>query len=1112
MIDSDITGMKIADPNPFFRAMYEKDPALFLTESDGKFSGYSRLCAWNKRRQPVILTDKEKEKIDEEHPGSYEHAIKYGSSPDKKYWYICPRYWDLKRNVSLTNEQVKSGKYGSIIPQNAKTVPPGANIWEFTDPKDHIDKDGNYINHYPGFLKSDAHPNGLCVPCCFKTWDKPAQKKRREQCLKDDDKRDESKTSNKSNDDILSSKSTSKQQVDEYIKGPDKFPLQQGRFGYLPFVIQTFIGTDNKQCQINATSNNLKKDFPCYLRSGIENSKNKSFIGAISDIYSVYNNDKTMTIDNFLKNIIIPNLTLDVFVELQNGSLITEFLIANDIDIEKYKDQKIYERLKENNIERLKKIVGSYENFINYLNSSDSNISYEYLWDFLCMKNSKVFPSGLNIIILDLPLDDITSNINIICPTNFYSNNKYDDNKNTIILIKKYEYFEPVYIVIDKGKTTGTSYRTTKMYDPKLMNSIPNLKKIKETVKNIYNSMCKPLPSVLNIAEKYNFKTIKFKRNNGVKNVIDILKKYNLPILSLVLNYDNKVIGILTEINSNSGVIPCFPSEILDYPLIMLDDDKINLKNFEDSIQFLSDIKNKTKNEILCEPVVKILENKLIVGLLTETNQFVELIEPEPDRDSTIVNSIDEENFFEIDKKTITTNDVDNERIEFVKKIHIETNLFNDFRNRLKYLLSQYNNKVSRDKIENLSNSNYVLYIKQLTDLRVLIKELMQEHVEFIDNKNIDIFEKNKSTNEVLLIPKINLINNLDNENLYYNKISDELIRYKRIKMFMFEPNIFLSFSNIRYDLNDDEIILLQSLLTQEYFEDLIPKEENKYISFNSYDNVEPNTSVPYTNEYNEDDDPKSINNNANMNKILGNEDNQIVLSKIKCNYEIKKIYSSLLLKFRTGYKEIVFLPENENCTFEIIKVVINNYIPEKEISENEIKNILIKKYKELYENYKANVIEIFTYYGKVGDDQNLMYGKISIDDLIMNNSYVLNTFDIIILSDYFKIPITLISAKTFKENNKDILTLNINNKNSYIIRVPQFNKYRPTFPKYKLIINKSKEGKIDLSDIPNDTLRNTIMTQKTTLNDYIKNFKNEDNPPVKSSIKKGKKLKLIED
>jgi len=37
----------------------------------------------------------------------------------------------LKRNVSLTEEEVKSGKYGNIIPEDAKVVPPGANIFEF---------------------------------------------------------------------------------------------------------------------------------------------------------------------------------------------------------------------------------------------------------------------------------------------------------------------------------------------------------------------------------------------------------------------------------------------------------------------------------------------------------------------------------------------------------------------------------------------------------------------------------------------------------------------------------------------------------------------------------------------------------------------------------------------------------------------------------------------------------------------------------------------------------------------------------------------------------------------------------------------------------------------
>ena len=36
------------------------------------------MCPSNVRRQPVILTEKEKERIDLEHPGSYSHAVKYG--------------------------------------------------------------------------------------------------------------------------------------------------------------------------------------------------------------------------------------------------------------------------------------------------------------------------------------------------------------------------------------------------------------------------------------------------------------------------------------------------------------------------------------------------------------------------------------------------------------------------------------------------------------------------------------------------------------------------------------------------------------------------------------------------------------------------------------------------------------------------------------------------------------------------------------------------------------------------------------------------------------------------------------------------------------------------
>ena len=249
IIEKDVTKIPIAGTNPFFKRLVEREKKLFLQESDEKYSAYSRLCPWNKRRQPIILTDEEKNKIDEEFPGSYTNAIKYGSDPNKKFWYICPRYWDLKRNVSLTKEQVDSGKYGNVIPQNAKKIPPGANIWEFFDSKEHVDSDGNYITHHPGFLKSDAHPDGLCIPCCFKNWDKPAQEKRRKECLQSE-----------------KVETSAKKEVDEYIKGPDKFPLEKDRFGYLPFIVQSFIQVDNKNCQISKTNTNLKKKCTLFFK------------------------------------------------------------------------------------------------------------------------------------------------------------------------------------------------------------------------------------------------------------------------------------------------------------------------------------------------------------------------------------------------------------------------------------------------------------------------------------------------------------------------------------------------------------------------------------------------------------------------------------------------------------------------------------------------------------------------------------------------------------------------------------------------------------------------------------------------------------------------------
>ena len=178
--EKDITGTQLNNPYYFQARMEKRDPVLFVKSMDDpKFKAYSRMCPSNVRRQPVILTEKEKERIDLEHPGSYSHAVKYGSDPNKQFYYICPRYWCIKDNTSLTEEEVNAGVCGgrdAIIPARASKIPKGKYIYEFNVKREHDDGKGNYIEHAPGFLSKKKHPKGMCLPCCFKNWDAPEQK------------------------------------------------------------------------------------------------------------------------------------------------------------------------------------------------------------------------------------------------------------------------------------------------------------------------------------------------------------------------------------------------------------------------------------------------------------------------------------------------------------------------------------------------------------------------------------------------------------------------------------------------------------------------------------------------------------------------------------------------------------------------------------------------------------------------------------------------------------------------------------------------------------------------------------------------------------------------
>ena len=162
---------------------------MFLKKDKNGYKSFSKSCQSQYSRQPIIVNDNELDYINErdanEKIKSYDEIINYENpNSGKKYNYICPRFWCLRdengKSRSLSLKQINQGECGgwdALIPEGAKSVPPGKRIMEFTSERYH--RQGSklsandparklvYKPFYPGFLAKDKHPDGLCIPCCF---------------------------------------------------------------------------------------------------------------------------------------------------------------------------------------------------------------------------------------------------------------------------------------------------------------------------------------------------------------------------------------------------------------------------------------------------------------------------------------------------------------------------------------------------------------------------------------------------------------------------------------------------------------------------------------------------------------------------------------------------------------------------------------------------------------------------------------------------------------------------------------------------------------------------------------------------------------------------------
>ena len=239
-----------------------------------------------------------------------------------------------------------------------------------------------------------------------------------------------------------------------------------------------------------------------------------------------------------------------------------------------------------------------------------------------------------------------------------------------------------------------------------------------------------------------------FYKNIKLQELITILKNKRIQLNKQVVNYNGRVIGVLVDYNDKSHFIPCYSSGIvIDYEYIWMDDlfNEEYLNEYEETVDFLNHINKITEDTIKCKPIIKIMEDNLIVGVVTIANQFIP-VKPVENTFNDSLRVKNNVNYMSADMNIISDK-VDNDRAIYVKKINLENDFYNVFRNTIHVILGDFKNRKKREDIERIIYSPTKLYISKMREVELSIRQLTQDLFTFEDYQDEILLKMNDVTN-----------------------------------------------------------------------------------------------------------------------------------------------------------------------------------------------------------------------------------------------------------------------------------------------------------------------------------------------------------------------------
>jgi len=535
----------------------DKDLFQYDLPPDKKRKDYPTLCGKSVMRQPVVVTKSELDKIQSEFPEAVKDYVKSGSTPEreKKNHYICPKIWCPKSRVALSFEDyVKHGRkcpYPNIVEEpilfQSKQYFGEGNA-------------GLQRDRHPGFLEKTIHPDQFCLPCCFKLEAKEGtrNKSRKEKCVpKFSNATDETVNVNailpNAQQEVVTLLESRPEEgpIDKYILSEHSSPLEENRFGLLPATLVKFLNQRDLQGSRHDGTGSMKPTTHALFRKGIRQSSN-SFLDAIAN---VLNNETIFSGDGIIKAI-LEHLDILTYISLENGRIMKMFVDSSKpiFDSEHFrafygwfKEQRRYikhmnlsdlviemEQLQEytkemrfdqellqhhQDILREYIVYHSYVSFKAYISNTRITKEHVVLLDLIANKlQHSINIHRYNIIVLDyVPESD---KLYVHCNVNTAAT--YDPNYPYVMILKRNNYYEPIYSVINReGAGVDQS--------PLLL-----LKECKPEVRNMLTFVTK---------------NCKKAEISYVRTMKEYLAAHGFPVKFFVLDYGYKTCGFIVNKN-----------------------------------------------------------------------------------------------------------------------------------------------------------------------------------------------------------------------------------------------------------------------------------------------------------------------------------------------------------------------------------------------------------------------------------------------------------------------------------------------------------------------------------------------------------------------------------